>query len=96
MPSGTRSRSWREESSFKVSGSRQTHSRFYWGTRMSREFYYVDKNGKKQDAALHESILDNPEADLACRRQSFRSALAAGVSRAEARQLYGADADYEE
>jgi hypothetical protein len=30
--------------------------------RLSNEFFYLDADGKKQDAALHEPILDNPEA----------------------------------
>jgi len=62
---------------------------------MGDELYYLDKEGARSDAKLHETLLANPSADLAGRRQSFVSALARGISRETARQMYGADADDE-
>ncbi len=62
---------------------------------MSKEFYCIDNDGKRRDADLHEPILDNPEADLFCRKQSFKQAVARGTPREIAKQMYGADADCE-
>jgi hypothetical protein len=59
---------------------------------MGDELYCVDADGKAQDANLHEGLLNNPRADLICRRQSFLRAVAGGISREIAVQLYGADA----
>jgi hypothetical protein len=56
----------------------------------SREFYYLDESGRKSDAALHEEILDNPEADLSTRLQTARQVIADGLfSEVDARKLYG-------
>ncbi len=45
--------------------------------------------GKKQDAALHDEILDNPAADRALAEIAIKRAIARGLSRAEAEQFYG-------
>ncbi|MEQ1933853.1 MAG: hypothetical protein ABL962_08240 [Fimbriimonadaceae bacterium] len=60
---------------------------------MGDELYYLDEHGGKRDAKLHEELLDNQAADLFCRKQSFKRAIASGTPDAVARQLYGADAD---
>lgn len=41
----------------------------------SNEMFYVDEDGKKQDAELHEEMLDNPEADAYFREVSRKWAL---------------------
>lgn len=41
--------------------------------------FYVDKDGNKQDAALHEDMLNNPKADKFARNQSRKIALKAGI-----------------
>jgi hypothetical protein len=62
----------------------------------SSEFYYLDERGRKSDAALHDEILDNPEADLFTRLQTARRAIADGsMSEVFARRLYGISQDIE-
>jgi hypothetical protein len=56
---------------------------------MSNEFFSLDLNGQKSDAALHGEILDNPEADLANRTDTARRAVVDGMSEDDARLLYG-------
>ncbi len=35
---------------------------------MGNEFYYLDENGKKQDASLHEEMLDEDNLEAEARR----------------------------
>ena len=44
------------------------------------ELYYLDENGKKQDADIHNEILDNPAADRKARQVSRELLLAMGLS----------------
>jgi hypothetical protein len=60
---------------------------------MSNEFFYLDANGRKSDAALHEDILDNPEADLACRIETARGMIADGHDEQNVRMMYDIPAD---
>ena len=55
---------------------------------MSKEFFYLDAKGRKTDAALHDEILDNPEADFACRLETARRMLADGHAEKVVRKLY--------
>ena len=50
-------------------------------------FSLVD--GKKVDAALHDEILNNPDADRALAEQAIERALARGMTRKQAEDLYG-------
>jgi hypothetical protein len=54
---------------------------------MSNEFYYIDENGKKSDAALHNAILDGVD-DLPMRWESARQVLALTGNEKAVRQLY--------
>lgn len=56
---------------------------------MSFELFYLDERGEIQDADPHEEILNNPTADLICRKQSFTEFLKRGVSPNICRQLLG-------
>ena len=38
---------------------------------MGSEFYYMDKEGNKHDASLHDELLDNEEADTTDRFMAF-------------------------
>jgi hypothetical protein len=60
---------------------------------VSDEFFYIDANGKKSDALLHEELLDNPEADLAGRTGTARRAVIGGMVESTARQLYAIPAN---
>lgn len=53
------------------------------------ELFYLDDKGEKQDAALHQQILDNDEAEQALAVMAIERALARGVSPEEAQRLYG-------
>ncbi len=55
----------------------------------SNEFFYRDKDGKKQDAVLHEEILagDHPVAKNIGKEQARK----AGLTEAEITKLYGND-----
>jgi hypothetical protein len=53
------------------------------------ECFYLNEDGTKGDALIHESILDNPEADLLFRMSILRDAIKGGMNRAEAEKLYG-------
>jgi len=53
------------------------------------EFFYLDADGNKQDADLYADMLDNPEADEFCRKQSKARCLANGMSREDADLMYG-------
>ena len=46
----------------------------------SREFYREGEDGKKEDAFLHDEILDNPEAARSTRLRIRERALAQGMS----------------
>lgn len=54
---------------------------------MTKEFFYR-QGGNKQDAALHEPILANPEADAAISEQAIERAMRRGLTRAQAERLY--------
>ena len=57
---------------------------------MSDEFFYLDDNGKRSDAALHDEILDNPRADLENRIDTALRAVADGtMAPMTAAELYG-------
>ncbi len=38
---------------------------------MGNEFFYIDENGKKQDAWIHEELLDEGNADLDLQQTEF-------------------------
>lgn len=59
---------------------------------MSTEFFSM-KNGKPSDAALHEPILDNKEAERRAASAAIERAVARGLSRSEAEKLYSVDDD---
>lgn len=54
----------------------------------SNEFFYLDENGKKQDADLHDEILDNPEADAVVRAQSLAKLRSQGFTEEEFKRLF--------
>ena len=53
------------------------------------ELFYLDADGRKQDASLHAGMLDNPEADEAARRRAYENALDRGMSQEDADLLFG-------
>ena len=53
------------------------------------EFFYLDADGKKQDASLHADMLDNPEADAQQRYRAYENALDHGMSQEDADLLFG-------
>jgi hypothetical protein len=56
----------------------------------SNEFFYLDENGEKQDALLHNEILDYPEAEAAFAAERIRDAvLKRGMTLEHAMKLYG-------
>jgi hypothetical protein len=55
---------------------------------MSDEFFSIGDDGRKSDAALHDEILDNPEADKLNRIATAKRAVASGMDEVTARQLY--------
>lgn len=57
--------------------------------RSTELFTQGSKGGPKQDAELHEAILDNPEADRMLSEAAIRRAVNAGMPLEKARQLYG-------
>ncbi len=61
------------------------------GTKGGTEMFYVDASGKKQDAALHADMMNNPEADEKWRKRSKQGAISRGMSSADADLMYGAD-----
>ena len=62
---------------------------------MSNEFFYLDDDGKRSDAALHDVLLDNDDADLANRVDTALRAVADGsMTPVTAAELYGVDADW--
>ena len=58
-------------------------------TTASDEFCFVDEHGRKHDAGLHNTILDNPEADRICRLMSRDKMVARGVALEKANKLFG-------
>jgi hypothetical protein len=67
--------------------------RFHANAAKSNEFFYLDKDGKKQDAALHEEILAGIDRGDAARLKnaSKQRARKAGISDAMIRKLYADD-----
>lgn len=60
---------------------------------MSNELF-TTVNGKKQDAPLHEPILDNKKADVKLSRIAIaRAVRTLGISSVEAARLYGVKSD---
>ena len=55
----------------------------------SDEAFYLDSDGQKRDAAIHDDMLDNPEAHRAIQQQAMESAIAEGMDPAVAMRLYG-------
>ncbi len=55
----------------------------------STECFYLDKNGKRQDAKIHEAILDNPAAEKAQAERAIKRAIESGLTESEARDAYG-------
>jgi hypothetical protein len=55
---------------------------------MTNEFFYR-RSGKKRDEALHDPILDNPQADEAISREAIERAMRRGLTREQAQRLYG-------
>ena len=53
------------------------------------ELYFIDADGKKSDAGLHDAMLNNPEADRLFAQEAIDSAIARGVSAEDAQRLYG-------
>lgn len=55
-----------------------------------RECYYLDENGKKCDAALHDEILDSVPASVKRKEMqaAYERALKRGMSEEDARDLY--------
>ena len=53
------------------------------------EMFYLDDDGKRQDAKLHEAMLDNPAADLKFRALAYDNALANGMSQEDADNIFG-------
>lgn len=54
----------------------------------AEELFYLDKNGKKQDAALHEELLNNPAADASFQFAVYEQAIEEGMDPDLAHQLY--------
>jgi hypothetical protein len=54
-----------------------------------QELYYVDEKGNKQDADLHDEILNNPEAEALGREHSKALARSYGLTEEEIDILYG-------
>lgn len=59
-----------------------------------RELFTQDsRDGPKQDAELHGTILDNPEANRMLSEAAIRRAVNAGMPLEEAQRLYGLKGD---
>jgi hypothetical protein len=58
---------------------------------MGKEFFY-EKDGKKEDADLHNPILENKEASDAADRALIRRAVANGMDPKEAERLFSSGA----
>lgn len=54
-------------------------------------FYYTDTDGDRQDADIHEAVLDNPLADLFFMLTTIRQHVDEGHDFAEAVELFGND-----
>jgi hypothetical protein len=61
----------------------------------ANEFFYIDKNGKKSDRAIHEAILNGLSREGAerLRQAAYARARASGCSEEEIRSLYGNPGD---
>ncbi|MGH9427505.1 MAG: hypothetical protein ACRD2L_14535 [Terriglobia bacterium] len=54
----------------------------------SNEFFYLNEQGERLDAAIHEPILDNPDAEGICKQQSLASLRARGFTEEELGVLF--------
>ena len=54
-------------------------------------FYYEDEEGVRQDADIHEEVLDNPVADLYYTLRTIRQHVDDGNSLEDAVALFGSD-----
>jgi hypothetical protein len=54
--------------------------------------FFIMGDGKRQDAPLHDAILNNDEADRVTRLATAKRAVASGKSKEVAAMLYGVDA----
>jgi hypothetical protein len=61
------------------------------------EVFYIDENGRKDDADIHEEILAgiDPAADLRHRTESFHFAVAMGIDPAKAARSFGLPGAYD-
>lgn len=61
------------------------------------EVFYIDENGRKEDAAIHEEILAgiSPEDDLKNRTESFHFAVSLGVDPGVAARAYGLEGGFD-
>ena len=53
-----------------------------------QEFFY-EQNGQKEDADLHDDMLDNKAADEKQRRRAIQNQLEAGLSRDDVEAIFG-------
>ena len=54
----------------------------------SSEFFYLDENGERQDADLHEAMLQNEQADEEGRASSIQALRALGFTEQELAFLF--------
>jgi len=54
-----------------------------------REIFYIDENGNKQDHAIQDAILDDPEAAKRAALDAINKAIKFGLTEDEAKRLYG-------
>jgi hypothetical protein len=61
------------------------------------EVFYIDENGRKADAAIHEEILAgiSPEDDLKNRTESFHFAVGLGIDPEKAARAFGLPGAYD-
>lgn len=61
------------------------------------EAFYIDENGQKADAAIHDFILGgvSPEAEKRHRVESFHLAVASGVDPAVAARVFGLEGGFD-
>ncbi len=55
-------------------------------------FFYTDEDGNKCDGAMHEEMLNNPEAEALSAQAAIERQLAKGMNLAMAVSLYGTPA----
>ena len=56
------------------------------------ELFYIDSKGRKQDTAIHASILENEEAKRQAAESAIGRAVKRGLTEAQAREFYGVKA----